>query len=85
MSEGRQRGDVHRVKGKSGENDERLTEDGRSGTRSEGKDGHMDVILVPTPDLESRDGVGFLTLRGDVSRRGWVRRRIYQKKKGKIR
>jgi len=57
----------------SGENDGRLTEDGRSGPRFEGKDGHMDVIPVPTPNLESRDGIGFLTLReGDVSRRGRV-------------
>lgn len=58
-SQGRLGGDIHRVKGKSGENDERLTEDERSGTRFEGKDGHMDVIPVPTPNLESRDGVRF--------------------------
>lgn len=32
--------------GKSGESDENVTEDERSGTRSEGKVGHMDVIPV---------------------------------------
>lgn len=33
-------------KGRVGKNDGGLTEDGRSETRSEGKDGHMDVIPV---------------------------------------